>query len=144
MRGLTWCGSVRYVVQWLSVVLYSGFVRFAGIIRGSKHWPFHKVCALWQSLVPIIRRALLNMTVETVADWGVCFATASVSQGTDFHITTFFLYGKGFLTPTQPLIWRSSVSSSIAVTRSKQSFSQNVCNICVQTEFINKFQRAAS
>jgi proteasome activator subunit 4 len=52
----------------------------AGIIRGSKHWPFHKVCALWQSLVPIIRRALLNMTVETVADWGVCFATASENR----------------------------------------------------------------
>jgi hypothetical protein len=84
------------MVQWLSVVLYCGFVLFAGIIRGSKHWPFHKVSALWQSLVPIIRLALLNMTVETVADWGVCFATASVSQGTDFHVTTFFLYGEGF------------------------------------------------
>jgi len=117
------------MVQWLSGILYCGFVLFAGIIRGSKHWPFHKVSALWQSLVPIIRRALLNMTVETVADWGVCFATASVSTGTDVHITTFFLYGEGFLTPTQPLSWRSSVSSSIAVTRSKQSFSQNICNI---------------
>jgi hypothetical protein len=95
------------------VVLYCGFVLFAGIIRGSKHWPFHKVSALWQSLVPIIRLALLNMTVETVADWGVCFATASVSQRTDFHITTFFLHGEGFLTPTQSLIWRSSVSSSV-------------------------------
>jgi hypothetical protein len=81
---------VRYMMQWLSVVLYCGFVLLAGIIRGAKHWPFHKVSALWQSLVPIIRLALLNMTVETVVDWGVCFATASVSQESDFHITTFF------------------------------------------------------
>jgi hypothetical protein len=120
---------VRYTVQWLSLVLYCGFALFAGIIRGSKHWPFHKVSTLWQSLVPIIRLALLNMTVETVADWGVCFATASVSQGTDFHITTFFLHGEGFMTLTYPLIWRSIVSSSIAITSSKQSFSQNVCNL---------------
>jgi hypothetical protein len=52
----------------------------AGLIRGAKHWPFHKVSALWESLIPIIRLALLNITVETVADWGVCFATAAVSQ----------------------------------------------------------------
>jgi len=120
---------VIYKVHWLSLVLYCGFVLFAGIIRGSKHWPFHKVSALWQSLVPIIRLALLNMTVETVADWGVCFATASVSQGTDFHITTFFIHGESFLTPTQPLIWRFSVSSSIVVTRCQRSFSQNICNV---------------
>jgi hypothetical protein len=113
------------------VALYCGFVLFAGIIRGSKHWPFHKVSALWQSLIPIVRLALLNMTVETVVDWGVCFATASVSQGTDFYIITLFLHAEGFLTLNQPLIWRFGVSSSIAVSRTKQLFSQNVHNICV-------------
>jgi hypothetical protein len=50
------------------------------MIRGAKHWPFHKVSALWESLMPLIRLALLNITVETVADWGICFATAAVSQ----------------------------------------------------------------
>ncbi|XP_021936150.1 proteasome activator complex subunit 4B-like isoform X2 [Zootermopsis nevadensis] len=49
----------------------------AGMIRGAKHWPFHKVSALWESLTPIIRLALLNITVETVTDWGICFATAA-------------------------------------------------------------------
>jgi proteasome activator subunit 4 len=59
---------------------YISFSLFTGIIRGAKHWPFHKVSALWKSLTPIIRLALLNMTVETVADWGICFATSSVSS----------------------------------------------------------------
>jgi hypothetical protein len=120
---------MRHIVQWLLVVLYCGFVLLAAVIRGAKHWPFHKVSALWQSLVPLIRLALVNMTEETVADWGVCFATASVSQESDFHITTFFLNGEDLLTLTQPLSWKSSISNSIAMTRTKQSFSQNICNI---------------
>lgn len=57
----------------------------AAVIRGAKHWPFHKVSALWQSLVPLIRLALVNMTEETVADWGVCFATASENRDPNRH-----------------------------------------------------------
>ncbi|PNF36512.1 hypothetical protein B7P43_G15901 [Cryptotermes secundus] len=57
----------------------------AGIIRGSKHWPFHKVSALWKALAPIIRLALLNMTVETIADWGICFATSSENRDPNRH-----------------------------------------------------------
>ncbi|KAL0269474.1 UNVERIFIED_CONTAM: hypothetical protein PYX00_007188 [Menopon gallinae] len=49
----------------------------AGLIRGSKHWPFDKVTALWEFLGPLIRTALSNMTEETVPDWGICFATAA-------------------------------------------------------------------
>ena len=52
----------------------------AGMIRGTKHWSFHKVSALWESLIPLIRIALVNITVETIGDWGICFATASVSS----------------------------------------------------------------
>lgn len=48
----------------------------AGIIRGSKHWPFNMVSEMWDSLLPVIRLALVNLTVESVIDWGVCFATA--------------------------------------------------------------------
>lgn len=50
------------------------------MIRGSKHWPFEKILNLWTFLTPVIETALSNMTVESVADWGVCFATASVSM----------------------------------------------------------------
>ncbi|XP_076235371.1 proteasome activator complex subunit 4A [Calliopsis andreniformis] len=48
----------------------------AGIIRGAKHWPFDMVCEMWDSLLPIIRLALVNLTVESAIDWGVCFAIA--------------------------------------------------------------------
>lgn len=49
----------------------------AGIVRGAKHWPYEMVKDMWESLTPLIRNALSNMTEETFIDWGVCFATAS-------------------------------------------------------------------
>ena len=35
---------------------------------------------MWKWLGPLITKALDNMTVESVGDWGTCFATASVSN----------------------------------------------------------------
>ncbi|TSK14769.1 Proteasome activator complex subunit 4B [Bagarius yarrelli] len=52
----------------------------AGLVRGSKHWSFSRVEALWQFLIPLIRRALSNITVETFTDWGTCIATACESR----------------------------------------------------------------
>lgn len=52
----------------------------AAVIRGSKHWPYAKVERLWGALEPLVRLALANMTVETVSDWGVCFATAAENR----------------------------------------------------------------
>ncbi|CAH1792985.1 unnamed protein product, partial [Owenia fusiformis] len=49
----------------------------AGLVRGSKNWPYEKVTAMWEWLCPVLRTALNNMTVETVEDWGTCFATMS-------------------------------------------------------------------
>ncbi|GLH02190.1 Proteasome activator complex subunit 4 [Gryllus bimaculatus] len=49
----------------------------AGAVRGAKHWPYEMVRDLWKFLTPLIRSALVNMTEETIIDWGVCFATAS-------------------------------------------------------------------
>lgn len=49
----------------------------AGLIRGSKHWPFDETAAMWAEVVPLLQNALGNLTVETVADWGICFATAT-------------------------------------------------------------------
>ena len=40
---------------------------------------------MWKWLIPILKTALANFTVESIADWGTCFATASVS-------TTVFIY----------------------------------------------------
>ncbi|XP_043271653.1 proteasome activator complex subunit 4B-like [Venturia canescens] len=48
----------------------------AGLIRGTKHWPFEMVSEMWSQLTPVIRTALNNLTVETVPDWGMCFCTA--------------------------------------------------------------------
>ncbi|KAI1887190.1 hypothetical protein AGOR_G00203600 [Albula goreensis] len=52
----------------------------AGLIRGSKHWSYNKVVELWETLCPMIRTALSNITVETYADWGTCIATACESR----------------------------------------------------------------
>ncbi|XP_053094465.1 proteasome activator complex subunit 4B isoform X1 [Pangasianodon hypophthalmus] len=52
----------------------------AGLVRGSKHWSFSQVEALWQFLIPLMRRALSNITVETYTDWGTCVATACESR----------------------------------------------------------------
>lgn len=48
----------------------------AGIIKGSKHWPFNMVCEMWDSLLPVIKLTLINMTPETLEDWVHCFSTA--------------------------------------------------------------------
>ncbi|XP_003702630.2 proteasome activator complex subunit 4A [Megachile rotundata] len=48
----------------------------AGIIKGSKHWPFNMVCEMWDSLLPIIKLALINLTPETTTDWVICFSKA--------------------------------------------------------------------
>ncbi|CAL7949711.1 unnamed protein product [Xylocopa violacea] len=48
----------------------------AGIIKGSKHWPFDMICEMWDSLLPIIRLALNNLTSETMMDWIICFSLA--------------------------------------------------------------------
>lgn len=57
----------------------------SGIIRGAKHWPFQMTCDLWQSLLPIVRTALSNLTEETVVDWGICFATSQTRRDPNRH-----------------------------------------------------------
>lgn len=57
----------------------------AGIIRGAKHWPFQMTCEMWQSLLPIVRTALSNLTEETVLDWGICFATSQMRRDPNRH-----------------------------------------------------------
>ncbi|XP_032665023.1 proteasome activator complex subunit 4-like isoform X2 [Odontomachus brunneus] len=57
----------------------------AGIIRGAKHWPFQMTCEMWQSLLPIVRTALSNVTEETVVDWGLCFGTVQQRRDPNRH-----------------------------------------------------------
>ena len=52
----------------------------AGLIRGSKHWPFAKTEAMWNVLCPILRTAFSNVNVESISDWGTAIATASESR----------------------------------------------------------------
>ena len=40
----------------------------AGLIRGSKHWPFAKTEAMWNVLCPILRTAFSNVNVESISD----------------------------------------------------------------------------
>ena len=35
---------------------------------------------MWDWMIPIIRSALNNITVESIGDWGTCFATAFESR----------------------------------------------------------------
>ncbi|XP_063073010.1 proteasome activator complex subunit 4B [Engraulis encrasicolus] len=52
----------------------------AGLVRGSKHWNYKKLQALWEFLIPLMRTALSRITVETYTDWGTCVATACESR----------------------------------------------------------------
>lgn len=52
----------------------------SGLIRGSKHWTWEMTENLWTWLVPVMRKLLGKVTVESIRDWGICFATASESR----------------------------------------------------------------
>lgn len=45
-----------------------------GLVRGSKYWSFEMTQKMWQSLLPIIKLVLANLTEETLGDWAVCFS----------------------------------------------------------------------
>jgi len=51
-----------------------------GLVRGSKHWPYNKLKSMWEWLIPVLRTALVSFTVESIRDWGTCFATCSENR----------------------------------------------------------------
>uniref|UniRef100_A0A2M4A6A0 Putative proteasome activator complex subunit 4b n=1 Tax=Anopheles triannulatus TaxID=58253 RepID=A0A2M4A6A0_9DIPT len=51
-----------------------------GIMRGAKHWPYEKTRAMYEQMVPLIRLAMDNVTVDTDGYWGTCFATSAQSM----------------------------------------------------------------
>ncbi|XP_076463728.1 proteasome activator complex subunit 4B-like [Babylonia areolata] len=52
----------------------------AGLIRGSKHWPFEKIKEMWDWLLPLLTFIRNNITIETQDDWGTFFSTLSESR----------------------------------------------------------------
>ncbi|XP_064602863.1 proteasome activator complex subunit 4-like [Liolophura sinensis] len=52
----------------------------AGIIRGSKHWPYDKLRPMWDWAGDILKKALVNITVETMDDWGSFFSVICESR----------------------------------------------------------------
>jgi len=45
----------------------------AGLVAGSKHWPFDMVASLREWLLPQLRIAISNISTETTKDWNECF-----------------------------------------------------------------------
>ena len=45
-----------------------------GIVMGSKHWSFDKVTKMWEWLIPALRNAISNISVETLKDWDNVFS----------------------------------------------------------------------
>lgn len=52
----------------------------AGIMMGIKIWPFDKAQRLIQWCVPLLRKIIDNMTVETQKHWGSAIAIALVNS----------------------------------------------------------------
>ncbi|CAD5119000.1 DgyrCDS7656 [Dimorphilus gyrociliatus] len=51
------------------------------LMRGSKHWPYEQVKQMWARVIPLLRSALLNTSIEeSKCIWGYCIATASESR----------------------------------------------------------------
>lgn len=57
-----------------------GMEMLAGILRGSKHWPYHMSQDMWDWAIPLIRKILNNITVSTISDWGNFFSSVSESR----------------------------------------------------------------
>ena len=51
----------------------------AGLIQGTKHWPFEMVSNMWKELIPIINVALSNLSVDSIGNWSLSFAIAQKS-----------------------------------------------------------------
>ncbi|XP_056636067.1 proteasome activator complex subunit 4-like [Diorhabda sublineata] len=57
----------------------------SGIIRGSKHWEYEKVKNLWSTLLPLLERAIVNISTETQTDWALCITMGLESRDPNRH-----------------------------------------------------------
>jgi proteasome activator subunit 4 len=59
---------------------------FAGIIQATKHWRWGALERLWKWMLPLVKRALLNCTPETLTFWYHGMRYACVSARVSIHI----------------------------------------------------------
>eukprot|EP00794_Sanderia_malayensis_P017773 gene17773-19549_t len=52
----------------------------AGLIRGSKHWPFSKLQEMWSFLIPLLKKAFAAIIPEVLHDWTTALATATENR----------------------------------------------------------------
>ncbi len=71
--------KINFLVTRTIFFFYSFFYHpITGIIQGMKLWPFEKFQNIVTWCIPLLQKALDNMTVETQRHWGSCIATALV------------------------------------------------------------------
>ncbi|XP_043232367.1 proteasome activator complex subunit 4B-like isoform X2 [Amphibalanus amphitrite] len=57
----------------------------AGLVRGSKHWPFATIERMWQYLLPLIRRGLGRIHQESAQNWGECVSHCVADRDPNRH-----------------------------------------------------------
>lgn len=57
----------------------------SGIIRGSKHWEYEKIEKLWATLIPLLEKAITNISTETQTDWALCVTMGLESRDPNRH-----------------------------------------------------------
>lgn len=63
----------------------------AGVIQGTKLWPYDKHQKYVKWFTPLLRKALDNMTVETQKNWGSSIATGLVHDFLILHTKLLLL-----------------------------------------------------
>ncbi|CAG9857916.1 unnamed protein product [Phyllotreta striolata] len=57
----------------------------SGIVRGSKHWEYDEASALWSILLPLLDKAIGNISTETQTDWALCVTMGLESRDPNRH-----------------------------------------------------------
>ncbi|CAG9839520.1 unnamed protein product [Diabrotica balteata] len=57
----------------------------SGLIRGSKHWEYNKIVNLWSTILPLLERAIVNVSTETQTDWALCITMGLESRDPNRH-----------------------------------------------------------
>lgn len=68
-------GVARLVSSPLESHQRAGAEVIAGVMRGSRHWPYDAHVTLRTFVEPLLRSAMDSVIQETVSDWGTCCAT---------------------------------------------------------------------
>ncbi|KAL5255340.1 hypothetical protein ACHWQZ_G014676 [Mnemiopsis leidyi] len=47
----------------------------SSVTRGSKHWPFKDIELMWETILPLIMKAMIHVSAETINLWAVCISS---------------------------------------------------------------------